>query len=1097
MDTGPAALAMEADDDHGAAAAAGGDDRERAPRQARGGPKAWVATAQPARRKKATCRHCRSAFEAGQLRLTPRRYQSTGSWMYHWHCIVGGIARQDTLDAAALDAEQRHELEALPRSEGAALAAPPPAPAALGDRGHEAENDTGEVDFSANVLRHMEWWDAVDWAAALKVEVATWDAVPEEVRDAAAEAREAVLEQYIEGASATDCARAWRLSQFMDRLLFWRVARPGGANRGETVIARLKLFWRGAWDELWAAAHPGPETHGGAARRAAPSLAQRAARIESFVEAGELGKAARVVHEKLPLVSSLARLGDVTALFPVAPRPADVIPAGAAAGMQAPDVDWEAVRAALAKTVDTAPRHVAPGRSGSRYEHWQPPKGCDRLRDLTVEAMLKWLRGEAPAEAYAAERGSRLLAFDKGAGKLRTVLVGGAFRRLALAGFLKAHQSLAVAAVGKSQFALGKHGGAEALYQLLRCHSEADMEAIIAAADLSNAFGRVSRGKAVESLTRRCPWAAPIFALLYEGTSEHVWATDAGPRTVVAECGFDPGCPLSVLAFLSVMADITDETQAAIDANPLAGPRDAIKGYMDDVYLAVKREILGSTLAAFATAAAARNLPLNEDKTQIWSVTGSMHGLNAAQQARVVQTMRILGHHADSREGGPAMPVFGDAAAGFGTAVAEFRQFLHAMDELMAAGLSKQAAQALVRLRAATATQHITRGIALQPDQVAEHDSQLDRWWARLAGAELNSMQMAQMDLPFQMGGCAIGKLGHRCLAAFLSGSLQALPTVMAHFGADTPTSLRALCPRLIQEMEQASEALKDAGVKDDLGRWRRGQPQGKKGLQSRWVRQIQEGVKAELLQDAPTAQQLAIRSGGGTGAASFLRAPTSPAHRVDDASFTESLRARVAAPTQVTRADGSTMQCQHRPLHGASSCNVELDANGHHARTCPTGGYVTSTHNGVRDILHRRWTADLGVVCLREQRTPQFDYYDDDGRLVRAIMDLVPRIDGQRWHCDVTVVDPDSTDQALRRQRSARDGHAAANAEDRKRRRYGSGVVPLAWETGGRVGEAGLMFLRRLYAGAAPQLLPALLQEVGCAIAAGTAAAAIAARTP
>jgi hypothetical protein len=124
-------------------------------------------------------------------------------------------------------------------------------------------------------------------------------------------------------------------------------------------------------------------------------------------------------------------------------------------------------------------------------------------------------------------------------------------------------------------------------------------------------------------------------------------------------------------------------------------------------------------------------------------------------------------------------------------------------------------------------------------------------------------------------------------------------------------------------------------------------------------------------------------------------------------------------------------------------------------------------THDAVRDALWRRWRTDLGIQVMREQRTPQFDKLDRHGSLVRARMDLVVRTEGRRWLCDVTVVDAESSDPARRRQRAGRDGHAAASAEDSKRRRYGSAVVPLVWETGGRIGDAGLNFLRRLYAGA------------------------------
>eukprot|EP00969_Alexandrium_andersonii_P066167 2918516-Alexandrium_andersonii.AAC.1 len=78
---------------------------------------------------------------------------------------------------------------------------------------------------------------------------------------------------------------------------------------------------------------------------------------------------------------------------------------------------------------------------------------------------------------------------------------------------MRATKDLAAKAVGPGQFALGRQGGPEGLYHLLRCHSEADEEAIVGTADLRNAFGAVSRARALESLARRCPWAARIFAL--------------------------------------------------------------------------------------------------------------------------------------------------------------------------------------------------------------------------------------------------------------------------------------------------------------------------------------------------------------------------------------------------------------------------------------------------------------------------------------------------------------------------------------------------------------------------------------------------------
>ena len=125
----------------------------------------------------------------------------------------------------------------------------------------------------------------------------------------------------------------------------------------------------------------------------------------------------------------------------------------------------------------------------------------------------------------------------------------------------------------------------------------------------------------------------------------------------------------------------------------------------------------------------------------------------------------------------------------------------------------------------------------------------------------------------------------------------------------------------------------------------------------------------------------------------------------------------------------------------------------------------------------------------------PQYDYVDKDGKTVAARIDLIVGIAGRRWRVDVTIPDADSDDPALRRQRAARSGHAAEGAEDGKRRKYGPSVIPLAWETGGRLGPAGASFLKRLYSTAEEGALQRFLQEVGCIIAAGAATAARTAR--
>ena len=121
-----------------------------------------------------------------------------------------------------------------------------------------------------------------------------------------------------------------------------------------------------------------------------------------------------------------------------------------------------------------------------------------------------------------------------------------------------------------------------------------------------------------------------MFAKLYRGTPRHLRNADSGTHAVDAERGLDPGCPLSVLGFVSVMADVMEETDGELMEMGDAGVKDGVVGYMDDVYLLVKRAVFGPTLAAFKASAAKRLLELQESKSKLWSVLG---GRRASQRS--------------------------------------------------------------------------------------------------------------------------------------------------------------------------------------------------------------------------------------------------------------------------------------------------------------------------------------------------------------------------------------------------------------------------------------------------------------------------------
>ena len=116
--------------------------------------------------------------------------------------------------------------------------------------------------------------------------------------------------------------------------------------------------------------------------------------------------------------------------------------------------------------------------------------------------------------------------------------------------------------------------------------------------------------------------------------------------------------------------------------------------------------------------------------------------------------------------------------------------------------------------------------------------------------------------------------------------------------------------------------------------------------------------------------------------------------------------------------------------------------------------------------LLGRRLRKDLGAIVVEEQRRPELDRVIK-GKFVAARMDLVVCLDGLEYLLDVTFTDHRTADPERLAARLRRSGVAAEAAEDDKRRRYGEGanLVPIAIESGGRLGQAGLKWLRAAYA--------------------------------
>ena len=1053
--------------------------------------KRWALSVQPPGKRRAGCRACREPLSGGEVRFTPAGKVSCRSWYYHQGCI-NDCAAKDPLNLEGfrdLTAEQQSSLELLIPAATSATAA---APMAESEEEEERRADEG---YETNKLRNMEFWESFDWSGAQQRQINTMIEIPKQMRHTVMEAKAAVLEVASTGADTPESRQAWRLLCVFDRLLLCRPAsgekKWNVTDKVGALAERLRLFWRGSWQEMWDSAAEDAGTTMSASRHQL-SREQKAVKIEALIDADELGKALKTVLQTGPPNTDPCRLIDLRALFPKS---------SGADGIQSRIASWdveteERVEESIAKLLLRLPRGTGAGIDASRYEHW----GGNDMGEIHIKAAAKcmrlWVQGLAPDFAYNEMRQGRILALDKKDGGLRPLVLCTVFRRIALRGMLAAFKDDLAGMVGESQYALGQPGGDVLLVRLLEAAVSTGKEAVLSI-DIKNAFGTMSRAWIDEAMAKHAPQLVHILPLLYDGPSKHKWTAEGQTFEIEAFTGVDQGCPFSMLAFMIGLKVIQDNVSKHLRETGV----DVLMGsYADDTYIAAPADKLDFIEQVWKIQARHAGMTLADRKKVVWC-PNAREKLSQCMVAVCVDSLPVLGHTAEREDLLVDRAGLGELSdTAWARSSSRLDVILTELTNLTHAGLSKQSAQAILRVWAASIPQHVMRGSLVRDDLLKNMDGKLEEWWAKLlAEQSMPQLSRQQLHLPLNMGGAALGGLQMRGPAAYLAGAMQTHGVIAKKVGLSTLEQLHHAMPALHLDAEAAAQRLEDFGVKGDLKGWLRGKRCNAKGAQKRWMRQALESLQGKLLKNGPAPQVLGIRSGGGAGAGGFLQAPRNIEDRVADQHFVASMRSRLGLSLSpaagLTQQGGTAPQCQHRPRKGGPCCGALLDADGMHAAHCEVGGHVLDRHDDTVSLLARKLRDDCGSIVGVEQRRPELDYRNDQGDVVEARMDLVVTLQGKICLLDVTYADVRTADAGRLAARLRRDGAAARMAEDRKRRRYGASVIPIVFESGGRLGEAGRRWLKKAYRAAGAQAeWPALMRALSAQVQASTAAIVIAA---
>ena len=319
------------------------------------------------------------------------------------------------------------------------------------------------------------------------------------------------------------------------------------------------------------------------------------------------------------------------------------------------------------------------------------------------------------------------------------------------------------------------------------------------------------------------------------------------------------------------------------------------------------------------------------------------------------------------------------------------------------------------------------------------------------------------------------------------------------------------------------AELKTQCGGPDCFPPWRDLAVFARRKAQSFFSKKVDKNLQASLLESLDVEGKVRVRSCGGPLASGWQTAsPSSLAGRMTDDEY--SVTARALLGQQLVATAGS--RCRNRRLTRAAAgteCGVLLDSDARHCYCCAVGGGLKTRSTAVVAAIER-CHRQCGLSTAREVHVAQWDRWkwscqspacsnhgvaetrpsgacptcggDSVVSREEAVLDLEVRgPEVPVSYLDVCVHHSVPCDAVRLLKASKADGEVAKEAARTKHTRYPAHrsqwrMVPLAFETFGRLGREGLEYLRTLARQAAARVADdgevdpsALLSQFGCSV--------------
>jgi len=366
------------------------------------------------------CYVCHQPAPATEWRIR-RKYK--GAWPAHPHCFVHtyphlviqnlddpALPLPDELRQKLQEHQQEHRQNPPADPEEDPLRPPPAARPANGN--HPVVEDpqlplhpAAPLLDPANLytsIHHLDFGQQIPWSDILARPI-TIKQPPPQCRTGMAQLMSLTADEILAAAQAGDTDRetaAWKLLLALPAMLLHKPMETRGGKRGQgrttltnVILSRLQLAYQGQWADLLEQIEYPPDTPK-KTRTQAQQDEIDITQIQKALEDNEINRALKILHGPLQLASDHQIQAELPQMFlkDAGPLPSYTY---------APDPTvYEAIIAAIVKTLTHPPKHKAAGPAGDRYEHYAVTAQTPEQAEQLARALARLAYGFPPQGRY-------------------------------------------------------------------------------------------------------------------------------------------------------------------------------------------------------------------------------------------------------------------------------------------------------------------------------------------------------------------------------------------------------------------------------------------------------------------------------------------------------------------------------------------------------------------------------------------------------------------------------------------------------------------------------------------------------------------------